>query len=580
MERLCAAMRSGRTSAVVEAGMDDGEWRRLMSSGTGGRVRARLHAYLVFPAKSIARLITDPPTVCVPTTNPFFLPWLCVLTKPLHGRPVVPLVYDLYPDVLEAGGRATNNGLVTRLIRATNRSLFRRADGIVFIGGQMAAHARSQYGEPRRWTVIETGAASTEFAKAEYSEPPTELERFARGRILLSYVGNMGQTHDWETLAAVLPTLVRDHGDRIAVVIAASGPGAEKLRQATQDVSSDVLRFVPPLPDHEWTRLLCATQISLVTLRPEARLTCIPSKTFSAMAAGSAIVAVTPYDSDLASCIRARDCGEVVEPGDAAGLLKVLTELIEEPSRLAETRTRARHAVPAHYDMPKLAERWLEFVGAVDRRPSPWHRLAKRALDASSAAAGLVVAAPLMLATALAVRTSVGSPVLFKQPRAGLNGKRFDMLKFRSMRSPLPHEQGPQFDAVRLTRVGRFIRKTSLDELPSLFNVLRGDMSLVGPRPLLLSYVNRYSPRQLRRLDAVPGVTGWAQTRGRNATDWNTRFEQDVWYVDHQSLWLDLKILLATVGAVLGQKDIQHGAHATMPEFQGLDEPAALSEGL
>lgn len=188
---------------------------------------------------------------------------------------------------------------------------------------------------------------------------------------------------------------------------------------------------------------------------------------------------------------------------------------------------------------------------------------AKRLLDLGLVLPGLLLLAPLMLLVALCVRLTLGPGVLFRQERPGLHGRPFLILKFRTMR------HGTGSDAERLTSFGRFLRSTSLDELPELLNVLRGDMSLVGPRPLLMQYLPRYTPEQARRHEVPPGITGWAQINGRNALAWEERFRLDVWYVDNRSLWLDLRILARTAGAVLGRRGINAPGQATMGEFLG-----------
>ena len=197
--------------------------------------------------------------------------------------------------------------------------------------------------------------------------------------------------------------------------------------------------------------------------------------------------------------------------------------------------------------------------------------LVKRAFDVAVSAVAVAVAAIPMALLALAIRLTMGSPVLFRQARPGLGGRPFTILKFRTMRSG----DGP--DAERLTRLGRFMRQTSLDELPELLNVLRGDMSLVGPRPLLVAYLERYSPEQARRHEVRPGLTGLAQVSGRNATTWDERLALDVEYVDTRSFVLDLRIIGRTVRAVLAREGIAADDHATMPEFQGenRDDPPA-----
>src|SRR5262245_17479266 len=193
----------------------------------------------------------------------------------------------------------------------------------------------------------------------------------------------------------------------------------------------------------------------------------------------------------------------------------------------------------------------------------------KRAIDVVGALVGLVVLSPVMLVVALAVRVSMGRPVIFSQRRAGRDGRAFQILKFRTMRAAQPGREGPEHDSERITRLGQILRSTSLDELPELVNVLRGEMSLVGPRPLPTAYLPRYSLEQQRRHDLRPGLTGLAQVTGRNALDWEERLAVDVWYVDHRTLALDLRILMRTIGCVLSRASVDQSVGTTMTEFKG-----------
>ena len=195
--------------------------------------------------------------------------------------------------------------------------------------------------------------------------------------------------------------------------------------------------------------------------------------------------------------------------------------------------------------------------------------MAKRLFDVVVAGGALLLLWPLLLVAALGVLVDVGRPVLFRQMRSGLHGEPFELIKFRTMRSDSRAGSGIASDAARLTRFGRLLRATSLDELPELWNVLRGDMSLVGPRPLLTQYLDRYTPEQARRHDVRPGLTGWTQVNGRNALSWEKKFALDTWYVDNRTFLLDLKILFLTVGHVLRPSGISGEGAATMPEFMG-----------
>lgn len=193
----------------------------------------------------------------------------------------------------------------------------------------------------------------------------------------------------------------------------------------------------------------------------------------------------------------------------------------------------------------------------------------KRLFDVLASAFALVVLFPVIVVVAVLIHRKLGSPVFFRQTRPGLNGKPFEMVKFRTMRDAFDENGKPLPDSERITPFGRFLRSTSLDELPELWNVLKGDMSLVGPRPLLMEYLPLYSQEQYRRHDARPGVTGWAQVNGRNAISWEDKFRLDVWYVDNQSLWLDVKILFLTVKKVLVRDGISGEGEVTMSKFTG-----------
>lgn len=208
-----------------------------------------------------------------------------------------------------------------------------------------------------------------------------------------------------------------------------------------------------------------------------------------------------------------------------------------------------------------------------------YRRYGKRAFDVVVSAAALVATAPILAGVALAVRAKLGSPVIFRQPRAGLGGKTFHIHKFRTMTDARGPDGELLPDAERLTPFGKMLRRTSLDELPELFDVLKGDMSLVGPRPLLTKYVPLYTARQARRHEVRPGLTGWVAINGRNTRSWEERFEQDVFYVESYDLKLDLFVLWRTVAVVLSRENVDPVGMATMPEFQGsagaADAPAA-----
>jgi sugar transferase EpsL len=198
--------------------------------------------------------------------------------------------------------------------------------------------------------------------------------------------------------------------------------------------------------------------------------------------------------------------------------------------------------------------------------------LSKRVLDLILTIMGLLILSPFLVIIAILVRVNFGSPVIFRQKRPGYQGKPFWIYKFRTMTNEVDDENNLLPDEQRVTHLGRFLRSYSLDELPELFNVLRAEMSWVGPRPLLIKYLERYSPEQARRHAVLPGITGWAQVNGRNALTWEEKFKLDVWYVDHWSFMLDIKILLITIGKVLRREGINQPGQATAEEFMGSND--------
>ena len=409
-----------------------------------------------------------------------------VATQPLHGKPVIALVYDLYPDALEIAGMSTD-GLAGKAMAAANRFTFKHANAVVFIGSKTAAHACQQYGEPAKWTVIETGADADELSPQRNSGPSqSDLETWCSERTVFSYIGNMGMSHDWETLKEAVPALVGQCQPerQIAILIASLGPIDHALKEESADLPTDTELFVPPLSDEEWSRILCKSDVSLVTLTHAARMTCIPSKALSALCAGSALLIVAPNESDVAS-LAEMNVGVQVEPGDVTSLVRAMQKMAVEPDYLATLRETARQTAEEHFDIRKLASRWQHLIEDVERYPRTTlrYRMAKRAIDITAASAGLAMTAPVWMPTAIAIALTMGRPVLFRQQRPGKDGAIFELAKFRTMRNPKPHEVGPEYDGARITRLGQFLRSTGIDELPTLLNVLKGDMSLVGPRP-------------------------------------------------------------------------------------------------
>ncbi len=296
-------------------------------------------------------------------------------------------------------------------------------------------------------------------------------------------------------------------------------------------------------------------------------------------AQASEVPVVTTNATGAVDSVRHGMTGLIVPLKDAKALTAAIGTLLRKPEMRANMGHAGRkwmeHAFRpevvwlAHVEMYR---EMLEEHSQRKRRPQT-SLVAKRAFDLFVAASVLIVLSPLLVAIAVVVRIFLGAPVLFRQARPGYKARPFTCLKFRTMTDKRDAKGQLLSDAERLTPLGQFLRSTSLDELPELINVIRGEMSLVGPRPLLMQYLGRYTPEQMRRHDVEPGITGWAQINGRNAASWEQKFAYDVWYVENRSFWLDLKILALTLWKTLQREGISQRGHATMPEFRGAARP-------
>jgi lipopolysaccharide/colanic/teichoic acid biosynthesis glycosyltransferase len=338
---------------------------------------------------------------------------------------------------------------------------------------------------------------------------------------------------------------------------------------------------MPRVPQSEIGNLLAAADVLLVHLKddPLFHIT-IPAKTQFYLAMGKPIL--MGVSGDAAELIERSEAGIVVKPEDANAMAAGVLQFANMSDRdLAAMGARGRSFYERELSEAagvRATLAALEAAVSARRRGS----VLKRGFDLIGAGAGLVVLSPVMIVTAAMLAWDLGFPVLFSQLRPGLRGRPYRLYKFRTMRDLRDATGRLLPDAERLTPVGRFVRRLSLDELPQLWNVLRGDMSLVGPRPLLVDYLDRYTLEQARRHEVRPGITGWAQVNGRNANSWDQKLDLDIWYVNNCSFALDLKILAMTLMQVFRGQGISASGHETMPEFRGTldakDGPSGLGK--
>ncbi len=386
---------------------------------------------------------------------------------------------------------------------------------------------------------------------------------------MVTYAGSLGRANDLPTVLRAAARL-RD-ATRIRFLLVGGGKEWASLREAALLQGLENVVFGGHFPKSQMADILAASDVCLATLQdlPMFR-TVYPNKVFDYMAAGRPTILA--IDGVIREVIEAADGGAFVQPGHDAMLADAVRRYEQDAALVQRQGASARRYVEQHFeraDQAAALERVIEQLAQRRTTPSWYGAYFKRPLDLLLAAAAAVALSPLILGVYLLVRWKLGSPAIFRQPRAGRNGRVFTLYKFRSMRDATDPLGQPLPDEQRLTPLGLRLRALSLDELPQLWNILRGEMSLVGPRPLLVRYLPRYSPEQARRHDVRPGVTGWAQVNGRNAISWDEKFRLDVWYADHCSLGLDLKILAKTVARVLRRDDISSQGHATMPEFMG-----------
>jgi lipopolysaccharide/colanic/teichoic acid biosynthesis glycosyltransferase len=473
------------------------------------------------------------------------LPALALLA--LKGVPFVYDVQDLWPDTLASTGMLNQPALL-RVVGRWSRYVYGHAAHVVVLS------------EGFRKKLIERGVVEGKittipnWAAEDQLRVTTALEEPSTDRFDVMFAGNMGRAQALDIVLDAAAALAIAE-PKVRLVMVGSGTEVDRLKAAAYGRGLSNVEFLARRPVSEMGRLLARADALLVHLKDDPLFSItIPSKTQAYLLAGRPIL--MGVRGDAADLVEAARAGVTFAPEDATSLVQAVQRLVHLPPE----QRREMGASGARYYRDRLAlaigaerfESVLERARQAGSRYEPW----KRAFDLVVAVGLLAALAVPMLMIAVLCRWMLGAPVLFRQQRPGRFGQPFTIIKFRTMTDRRDPAGVPLPDALRLTRFGRFLRSTSLDELPELINVIKGEMSLVGPRPLLLRYVPFFTDEEMRRLNVRPGVTGWAQVNGRNTVSWDERLAMDVWYTQNMSWSLDVRILWMTVSRALLRRGV------------------------
>jgi lipopolysaccharide/colanic/teichoic acid biosynthesis glycosyltransferase len=501
------------------------------------------------------------------TMPPIFQAVTAYLVARLKRVPFVFEVRDLWPDfAIETG--VLRNPLLIWASRRLERFLYHHADRLIVNSPGFLPHLRRCGVPEEKIALIPNGVEVSMFNPADQGEVIRQ-ELGLESKFIALYAGAHGLANDLGTVLLAAKRL-EAYPDIVFVLV---GDGKERpnlIRQAEELGLSNV-RFVPAQPKTRMPQFLAAADVCIAILKPIPMFTTTyPNKVFDYMAAGRPTVLA--IDGAIREVIEAADGGTFVQPGDPEALAQAVLRYYRHPDLRHRHGQNARSYVAVHFNRSQQAPKLEDTFQRVYREKRMNRRMGlalKRAFDIIVSLTALTLLCPLMALIALAIRLSMGTPVLFRQPRLGYQGRPFVLYKFRTMNDKRDEQGNLLPDEQRLTRLGRFLRSLTLDELPELFNVLKGEMSLVGPRPLLVDYRDLYTPEQWRRHEMPPGMAGPVLADGRNALDWEEKFKRDVWYVDRWSLWVDFKILARTAWKVLKREGISAEGYATMPRFHG-----------
>jgi len=566
---LSGSFTRGRRDGEVD-GISVVEFDLAYSNADGFIKRALL--FLLFALRSVGVAMTHKYDVLFATTTPLTAGIPGIFARWLRGKPFVFEVRDLWPELPREMGVITNP-VVLWAMGVLEWVSYRSAHRVVGLSPGIVQGVERCGVPSNRIALVPNGCDFSIFEKEVEVWRPEGVDK---DDLLAVFTGTHGMANGLDSVLDAAKLLKERGRTDIKVALVGDGKLKPRLLNRARGQQLDNVIFHDPVNKQRLAGLMKAADLGIQSLAnvPAFYFGTSPNKFFDYISAGLPVL--NNYPGWLAGMIKDNGCGFAVEPDSPEQFADALEAAASNRGDLKLMGKAATQLAHREFDRDSLGAKFIEVLAETASLPIATPM--KRAMDLLGAAAGLFILAPVILLLGFLVRRKHGAPVYFRQERPGKDGKSFEMIKFRTMTDERDENGDLLPDAQRLTSFGQFLRSTSLDELPELWNVLKGDMSLVGPRPLLMEYLPLYSERQARRHAVRPGVTGWAQINGRNALSWEEKFELDVWYVENRTLWLDIKILFLTVWQVVKRDGISHGEEATMPRFEGAGERRASQE--
>jgi len=578
---LSGTFTAGRRSGPVD-GIEVIEFDLAYSNHAG--LLKRSLVFLRYSWQSLLLALESNADLIFATTTPLTAGTPGIAARCLRGTPFVFEVRDLWPELPRAMG-VVRNPLLLAALSALEWLSYHAADACIGLAPGICEGIAERGIAPSRITSI-PNACDLELFQAlpKGSAKQPQLisglpQSLPSGAFVAAFTGAHGLANGLDAVLDVAAELQRLGRHDVQLLFIGDGRCKPDLERRVAAEGLANCHFLPPIPKPKLAQTLQqSVHVGLMVLDdiPAFYRGTSPNKFFDYLACGLPVV--NNYPGWLAELISEHQLGIPVSPRDPAAFAAALIRLADQPALASTMGTNARALAESRFSRLVLADQWRHVLETTAARNAgrrhgylgqQVYALFKGLADRLTALLALLLFSPLLLVIGALVHFRLGAPVLFRQQRPGYIGRPFWLLKFRTMSNARDTSGALLPDAQRLTPFGRWLRSTSIDELPGLLNILRGKMSFIGPRPLLMQYLPLYSAEQARRHDVKPGFSGWAQINGRNTLSWEEKLRLDVWYVDHQSFWLDLRIFLITIWKVLRREGISAAGEATMAPFTG-----------